>query len=197
MGQTEDNLPGSPRVVNDRDALPIIQGCEDGCRGHHHKFDINNGHANLLHLLLSILHHDNELGDTTPLEVLVPGHVQVEGDHVNGMQPSSVGIKVGHGFKGRDLHIESISVLQVVVPNLVNNVEEEFGNATFGCFVAGVVVELGFVDGLGANTDGGHGLVGDVPVVEGEAGRPDKLGGAMVGFVFGGLHEDGCEGMDP
>jgi hypothetical protein len=59
-----------------------------------------------------------------------------------------------------------------------------------------VVVEAGFVGSLGANTDNGCGVVGDVPVVDGEAGRPDELGGAMVGFVLGGLHEDGRERMD-
>ncbi len=49
---------------------------------------------------------------------------------------------------------------------------------------------------LGANTDNGHGVVCNVPVIEGEAGRPDELGGAMVGSVLGGLHEDGRERMD-
>ncbi len=58
------------------------------------------------------------------------------------MQPPAVGVEVGHDFKGRDLHIESLGVLQVVVPNLVNNVEEEFCNTTFSCFVAGLRQDL-------------------------------------------------------
>jgi hypothetical protein len=72
---------------------------------------------------------------------------------------------------------------------------EELGNATFGCFVVGVVIKVGFVGSLGVNTDDSCGVIGNVLVVEGEAGRPDKLGAAMVGFVLGGLRKDGCEGM--
>jgi hypothetical protein len=116
-------------------------------------------------------------------------------DHVDGMQPPAVGIKVGHDLKGHDLGVESLGILQVVVPNLVSKVVEEFGNATFGCFVAGVVVEVGFVGGLGANTDNSRGIIGNVPVVEREAGRQDKLGAAMVRSILGSLREDGCEGM--
>ncbi len=112
------------------------------------------------------------------------------------MQPPIVGVEVGHDFEGRDLHIESLGMLQVVVPNLIDDVAEEFGNAMFGCLVAGVVIEVGFVGSLSANTDDGRGISGNVPVVEGEAGRPDKLEGAMVVFVLGGLHEDGCKRMD-
>jgi hypothetical protein len=103
---------------------------------------------------------------------------------------------VGHDFKGRDLRIESLGILKVAVPYLVNNAVKEFGGATFGCLVAGIVVEAGFVGGLSVNTDNGHGNVGNVSVVEGEAGRPNKLGVAMVGFVLGGLHKDGRERMD-
>jgi hypothetical protein len=32
-------------------------------------------------------------------------------------------------------------------------------DTTFSCFVAGIVVKVGFVGGLGANTDKGHGLL--------------------------------------
>jgi hypothetical protein len=118
---------------------------------------------------LSILHHDNELRDAIRLNVVLC-HVRVEGDHVDGMQPPAVGIKVGHDFEGRDFCIESLSVLQVVIPNLVENIAEEFGNATFGHLVAGVDVKVGFVGGLSANMNKGCGIVGDVPVVEGEGG---------------------------
>ncbi len=100
---------------------------------------------------------------------------------------------MGHDFKGCDLCVESCGILHVVEPNLVHNVLEEFGNAKFGCLVAGIVVKAGFVGGLGVNMDDSHGIVGNVPVVEGETGRPDKLGVTMVGFVLGGLHEDGRE----
>jgi hypothetical protein len=101
------------------------------------------------------------------------------------MQPPAVGIKVGHDFEGPELHIESLSVLQVVIPNLIDDIAEEFGSATFGRLIAGVVVKTGFVGSLSVNMNDGCTVVGNVPVVEGEAGRPDELGGAMVGFVHG------------
>ncbi len=141
------------------------------------------------------IHHDNELEDAIYLNVVL-GHVQVEGDHVDGMQPLAVGVEVGHDLKGCDLQVENLDILQVDVPNLVQDIAEEFGNATFGCFVAGVVVEAGFVGSLGAITDEGRGIVCNVPVVEGEVGRPDKLRGTMVGYKLGGFREDGHEGMD-
>ncbi len=50
--------------------------------------------------------------------------------------------------------------------------------------------------GLGANTVDGRGIIGNVPIVEGEAGRPDIFFATMVGFVLGGLCKDGYEGMD-
>jgi hypothetical protein len=198
VGQTEGKLSGS--AVNGREALPIIHllrevlGCKDGSQVYHHKFDIGDGHASLLHLLLSILHHDDELGDANHLNVVL-GHVQAERDHVNGMQPPAVGIKVGHDFKGLDLCVESLGILQVIEPNLVNNIVEKFCGATFSCFVSGVVGEAGFVGSLSMNTDG-PGIVNNVPVIEGKVGRPDKLGGTMVSFVLGGLCEDGYERMD-
>ncbi len=82
VGQMEGKLPGSSRVVNGREALLIIYllgevlGSEDSCQGHHHKFDIGNGHASPLCLLLSILHHDDELEDAISLHVVLH-HVQV------------------------------------------------------------------------------------------------------------------------
>ena len=51
--------------------------------------------------------------------------------------------------------------------------------------------------GLCGNLDDSRGIVGNILFVEGEARRPDKLGAAMVGFVLGGLHEDGHKGMNP
>jgi hypothetical protein len=191
VGQMKGNLPGSPRAVDGREALPIMQlllevlGCEDGSRGHHQQFNVSDWHASPLHFFLGILHHDNNLGDAICLNVVL-GHVQAEGDHVDGMQYPTVGIKVGHDLKGCDLRVESLGILQIIVPNLVNNLAEELGDATLGCFIAGIVVKGGFVGGLSANTDNSRGVIGNVPVIEGEEGRPDELGAAIVGFVLGG-----------
>ncbi len=112
------------------------------------------------------------------------------------MQPPAVGIEVGHDLKGCELCVECLAVLQVVIPNLVNDISEELGDAMFCCLEAGIVAEVRFVGGLGPNTDNSCGILGNVPVVEGEAGRPDKPGATMVGFVLGGLCKDGREGMD-
>jgi hypothetical protein len=54
--------------------LQEVLGSKDGGRGHHHQFDVSNGHASLLHFLLSILHHHNELGDAICLNMLL-GHI--------------------------------------------------------------------------------------------------------------------------
>ncbi len=111
----EGNLPGSPCVVNGQEALPIIHlsqevlGSKDGGQGHHHQLDVSNGHAGPLCFLLGILHHDNELGDAICLNVVL-GHVQAEGDHVNGMQPPAVGIEVGHDLQSHDLRAECFGV---------------------------------------------------------------------------------------
>jgi hypothetical protein len=108
VGQMEGNLPGSPHAVDGREAFPIIHlsrqvlDCEDGSQGYHHQFDVSDGHATPLCFLLGILHHDDELGDAIHLNVVL-GHVQVEGDHVNGVQPPAVGAKGDHDLKGHDL----------------------------------------------------------------------------------------------
>ncbi len=117
----------------------------------------------------------------------------MEGDHVDGMQPPTVGVKVGYDVEGHDLCIERLDIFQVVIPNLIANVSEEFGHATSGHLVAGIVVEAEFVGGLGVNMEDSHGIVDNVLVIEGEAGGPDKLGIVMVSFLLGGLHEDGHE----
>jgi hypothetical protein len=80
VGQMEGNLPGSPRAVDGREALPIIHllqellGTKDGSQSHHHQFNVINGHASLLCFLLGILHHENELGDAICLNIIL-GHV--------------------------------------------------------------------------------------------------------------------------
>ncbi len=90
MGETECDLPRPPGTVNGREAFPIIHlaremlGREDSRQGHHHEFDIGNGHARPFRLFLRILYHDNELGDAICLHVILH-HISAEGDHVDGM----------------------------------------------------------------------------------------------------------------
>ncbi len=111
------------------------------------------------------------------------------------MQTPAVGVKVGHDFEGRDLRIECLSVLQV--SGCYTKSHWQCHGGIWQCHVwppcSWCSPQGSFLGGLGTNTDVSHGVVGNVPVIEGEDGRPDKLGVAMVGFVLGGLHEDGRE----
>ncbi len=68
---------------------------------------------------LSLLQHDDVLGDAIHLRI-VPVHIGAEGDHVNGVEPPAVGVKEGYDLEGQHLCIEGISILEVVVPDLVN-----------------------------------------------------------------------------
>jgi len=58
---------------------------------------------------------------------------------------------VGHDVDGRDLGVEGIGVFEIVVPDLINDVAEKFGDATLGRFVTGVVIEAGFMGRLCTN----------------------------------------------
>jgi hypothetical protein len=170
-------------------------GREDRRRGHHHEFDIGDGHAGPFCLFFRILHHDNELGDAIHLRIILH-HISVEGDHVDGMQPPAVGVEEGLDVACRDLCVERLGILEIVVPDLVDNVTKEFCDASFSHLITGVVNRAGFMGSLCLNADDCCGVVGKVFVVVGEADGPDKLGVAMVGFVLGGIREDGREGMD-
>jgi hypothetical protein len=112
------------------------------------------------------------------------------------MQPHAVGVEEGHDVDGRDLCVEGIGVFEIVVPDLINNIAKKFGNATFGRFVTGVVIEAGFMGCLCTNPDDCRGIVVDVLIVEGEADGMYECGVAMFSFVLGGFREDSCERME-
>jgi hypothetical protein len=199
-GKAESHLPGLPRMRPGWEAFPIIDfmwevmGCKDSCQCHHDKFDIGDRHAGPLSLFLGILHHDNELGDTIHLHVVLH-HVRAKQDHVKGMKLSTVGVKEGHDVDGCDLCVEGVSVFEVVVPNLVDAIAEKLGHASFGCLVTGIVIKLGFVGSLLTNLNDCHGVGSDCLVVEWETNQAYKLG-TLVGFVLDSLGEDGCEGVN-
>jgi len=68
VGETECNLPCSPGTVDSRETFPIMYlaremlGREDSRQGHHHEFDIGDGHARPFRHFLRILHHDDDWG---------------------------------------------------------------------------------------------------------------------------------------
>ncbi len=81
--ETECRLSRQPSAVGGGEALPVINlagkvlGCQDRRQGHHDEFDIGNGHAGPLRLLLRILQHDDVLGDAIRLHVVLV-HVGAE-----------------------------------------------------------------------------------------------------------------------
>jgi len=91
------------------------------------------------------------------------------------MQPPAVGIEEGHDVDGHDIRVEYFSILEIVVPDLVNDIAKEFGDASFGRLVTGKVIEAGFMGRLCTNTDDCCGIVGDVSIVEGEVGGTYEL----------------------
>ncbi len=171
-----------------------VLGCQDSCQCHHDKFDVNDRHASPFCLFFGILHHDNELGDTIHLHVVLH-HVCAKQDHINGMKLSAVGIKEGHDVDGRDLRVEGGGVFEVVVPNLINNITEKLGHTSFSSLVTGVVIESWFVGSLHTNANNCRGVVSDCLVIEWETSRAYEFG-TMVNFVLDSLGEDGLEGAN-
>jgi hypothetical protein len=111
------------------------------------------------------------------------------------MQPPAVGVEEGQDVHGRDFCVESLGILEIIVPDLVNDIAQQFGDATLGRLVTGVVIKAGFVGSLCTNTDDCRGIIGNVFIIEGEGGSY-KFVVAMFSFVLGSICEDGREGMD-
>jgi hypothetical protein len=172
-----------------------VLGCKDSHQCHHDKFNAGNRHVSPLSLFLSILHHDNELEDAIRLHVVLH-HIRMQRDHVEGMKPSTIGIKEGHDVDGSDLCVEGVGVIEVVVPKFINNVVEKLGHALLGHLVTGVVIKPGFVGSLRTNANDCPGVVSNHLVVEWETSWAYKFG-TMVGFVLDSLGEDGHEGVNP
>ena len=95
-----------------------------------------------LAIFLGILKHDYVVGDATPLRI-VPIHVGVEGDHIDSVEPPTVGLEGGYDLEGQHLRIEGISIIEVVVPDLVDCLAEEFGGAALDRLVADKDVKAG------------------------------------------------------
>jgi hypothetical protein len=201
VGEAEHDLPRSPGTVDSRETFPIIYlaremlGHKDSRQGHHHKFDVGDGHARPFCFFLRILHHDDELGNAIRLHVILH-HISAEDNHVDSVQAAAVGVEEGHDLDGHDLCVEGLGVFEIVVPDLIDHVAKEFRNATFGHFVTGVVIEVGFVGHLRTNSDDCRGIIGDVFIVEGKADGTNKRGVAVFGFVLGGIREESREQMD-
>ncbi len=199
--ETERRLPYQPSACGGGEALPVIDLArkilhrEDCSRGHHDEFNISDGHVSPLRLFLRILQHDNVLGNAVRLHVVLV-HVGAEGDHVDGVQPPAVGIEERDDFEGRHLCVEGVGVLEVVVPDLVNDFTKELGRPALGRLEAGVVVKAGFVGRLRANANDRGGIVLDAAVVEQEADGAFERVAAMLSGVPHAIRDDGREGVD-
>ena len=113
------------------------------------------------------------------------------------MQTPAVGVEVGHDFDGQDPCVESLGIFEIIVPDLINDIAKECGHPTFGCLITGVVIKAGFMGRFCMNSDDCCGIVGDVFIIEGEAGGTYEFLVAMVGLVLGGLREDGRGNGNP
>jgi hypothetical protein len=71
---------------------------------------------------------------------LVLHHIHAKQDHVKGMKPSAVGVKEGHDVDGCDFHVEGVGVFELVVPNLIVDLVEKLGRASFSHLKTGVVI---------------------------------------------------------
>jgi hypothetical protein len=165
-------------------------GHKDSRQGHHYKFDAGNGHASLHCLFLCILHHHNELGDAIRLHAMLHC-ICVQGDHLDGMQPPAVGVKESHDVKGRDLCVKCVSVFQVIVPKCHGETWPHPALPPFNWRSP----QSGFMCSLRTNANNRHGAIGDPLVKEWETGQVYKFG-IVVGFILGGLGEDGHEGVN-
>ena len=150
----------------------------------------------LLAFFLRILLHDDVLGNAVRLH-LVLVHVGAEGDHVDGVETPAVGVEEGDDLEGRHLRVEGVCVLEVVVPDLVDDFPQELGGPAFGRLETGVVVEAGFVGRLRANANDRGGNVRDASVVEREADGAFELVAAMVGSIPHAICDDGLREWTP
>ena len=171
-------------------------GGQDSSRCHHDQLDVGNGHAGTFGFFLSILQHDDVLGDAVGLRVVLV-HVRAQRKHVHGMKAATVEVQEGHDLKGGDLSVERFGVLEVVVPYLVHHVAEEFGAATFGRFVVGVVLEFGLVGRFRTDTNHSRSIVRDVQIVESEPRGADEVVSPVGGSILGVVREEGGQGVDP
>jgi hypothetical protein len=111
------------------------------------------------------------------------------------MKPSAVGVEEGHYVNGRDLRVDGVSIFEVVVPNLINNIAEKLGHASLGPLVTSIVIKSGFLGSLRTNANNCCGIVSDCLVVEWETSWAYKFV-TMVGFLLDSFGEDGCEGVN-
>jgi hypothetical protein len=128
VGKAESHLPGLPHARHGQEAFPIINlmwevlSCQDSCRCHHDKSNVGNRHAGLFGLFGGILHHDNELGDTICLHVVLH-HVHAKQDHVEGMKPSAVGVK---DIRSSTMSLTTLILCQIVLKFMIEGLSARF-----------------------------------------------------------------------
>ncbi len=116
---------------------------------------------------------------------------------VDGMKSPAVGVKEGDNFKGRHLCVKGVGILEVFEPDLVDGFLEEFGGPTLRRFVAGVVIQAGYVGRFRSNANDRGGIVRDVTAIERQLDGAFERIAAMVGSVHHCIPQDGREGVDP
>ena len=111
----EGRLPLVPSLLGIKEGLPVL-GCadivlqgEDGCGGNGHKLDIGAGHFCPLGFALGFLEHVDVLRDAIHFSV-IPHHLNVEVDEVNGVEAATVPIKVIEEVEHHHLGVERLGV---------------------------------------------------------------------------------------
>jgi hypothetical protein len=90
---------------------------------------------------------------------------------------------------------KKVYVFEIIVPDLINDIAEEFCDAPFGRLITGKIIEARFVGQLCTHLDSCQGIVGNGIIVERKVSGMKDFFVAMVGLVLGGLREDGHKGM--
>ena len=93
--------------------------------------------------------------------------------------------------------VEGVGIHQIVVPNLVHDITEEFGASTLSSFVVSKVFALGFVCCFCFDADNSSGIVRVGTVIEWETHRVYERRACMGSGILGRVREESCEGMDP
>ncbi len=87
-------------------------------------------------------------------------HVGPETNHVHCTKPPAVSFEERHDLPRRNFSVKSLGVLEVVIPNLLDGVAEEFGNAPFGQLVTGKVIAERVMSRFCFDANDGCGIVG-------------------------------------
>jgi hypothetical protein len=115
------------------------------------------------------------------------------------VEAPAVEIEESDDVQRRDLGVEGVGILQVIVPHFVHDVAEKFGASSLSGFVVCEVLEFGFVCCFRFDTDDSSGIVGDGSVIERErrAGRRNGVPPWAAAYLAGSVRRAVREWIPP